>query len=97
VAAAYQSAPSEAARRFYEALAAWAGVKNPLNVDGGAEARWLETGSGRLLFLFNHDRQARDVKWSLEGVSGALDLATGEPAPAQFTLSPLGVRVLLLR
>jgi beta-galactosidase len=97
VAAAYHSAPSGAARRFFEGLIGWAGVRNPLRVEGDVEARWLESGSDRLLFLFNHGKQPRQVRWELEGAKAPLDLAAGEPVPAQLTLQPLDVRVIRLR
>jgi beta-galactosidase len=97
VAAAYHTAPSPEVRRFFEGLAAWAGVRNPLRVEGEVEARWLESGPERLLFLFNHGSRPQTVTWSLEGTASPVCLETGEPAAARLTLQPLQVRVIRLR
>jgi hypothetical protein len=56
--AAYQSRPSEKARRFFASLLQWAGVQAPLAVTGGeVEVRITESGADRILFVFNHSRQ----------------------------------------
>jgi beta-galactosidase len=70
VSAAYENAPSREAERFYAGLLEWAGVTLPLTAAGGKiEARLLESGSERLLFVFNHDRQAVDAVVTLNGTS----------------------------
>jgi len=68
VSAAYENAPSRETERFYAGLLDWAGVKLPVTATGGKiEARILESGSERLVFVFNHDRQAVDATVTVVG------------------------------
>ena len=56
--AAYQSRPSEPARRFFSALLQWAEIQPPVTVtDGEAEVQVTEVGRDRILFAFNHGRE----------------------------------------
>lgn len=95
-AAAYHSAPAEDARRWFVSLLEWAGVQPPLEAEGGVEARWLEAGASRIVFVFNHDREPKSVRlrwrdhprWAIE------DLLEGGAAPAGFSLAGRSVRVL---
>jgi beta-galactosidase len=68
VSAAYESTPSKETERFYAGLLDWAGVQLPVTVSGGKiEARILESGGKRLLFIFNHDKQTVDAVVTLRG------------------------------
>jgi beta-galactosidase GanA len=98
VSAAYHTTPSPGAARWFAGLLGWAGITAPLAVEGGAEVRWLESGSGRLLFAFNHGNGPANVRirWQ-DGTSWrAFDLETGAEAPLEFELPALGTRVLHL-
>jgi beta-galactosidase len=79
VSAAYETAPDPAVPRFYRALLDWAGVTLP--VDGkDVEVRTLESGAERLVFVFNHNRQAVEASFGLRMAGGnyrASDLVTG--------------------
>ena len=94
--AAYHSTPAEEARAWFLSLLEWAGVQRALTAEGGVEARWLESGAARVVFVFNHERAAKRVRlrwhdtaqWRIE------DLIEGGAAQAQFELPAKGVRVL---
>ena len=69
VSAAYQSAPSLEAERFFVGLAEWAGVRPQVQALGGDfEARILRSGDRTLLFVFNHGKQAADASVEVPGV-----------------------------
>jgi beta-galactosidase len=95
-AAAYHSTPTEEARRWFRSLLDWAGVQPELEVEGGVEARWLESGNDRLVFVFNHEREPRRVRlrWRDRAPGRIEDLMDGGPAEAEFTLPGRGVRAL---
>ncbi len=95
-AAAYHSTPTEEARRWFGSLLDWAGVQPELEVEGGVEARWLESGADRLVFVFNHEREPRQVrlKWRGRALGRIEDLMEGGPAQAEFTLPARRVRAL---
>lgn len=95
--AAYHSTPSEDARKWFVSLLEWAGVQKPLLAEGGVEARWLEAGANRIVFVFNHGREPKPVRlrWR-DGVKRRVeDLIEGGTARAEFTLAGKGVRVLV--
>lgn len=95
VSAAYESTPTPAVERFYSALLDWAGVAPQLKATGSRiEARMLETPSGRLVFVFNHNARAEATTLTLPpGV--ATDLMTGQRvASLAKTLAPNEVWVL---
>ncbi|MBI5281317.1 MAG: beta-galactosidase, partial [Candidatus Solibacter usitatus] len=97
--AAYQTTPTSDGARWFSSLLDWAGVKPPLTVEGEVEARWLDAGAERLLFVFNHGREERQVRlrWN-DGTSWSWsDLLTGQAAAIDFTLAGQDVRVLRLR
>jgi beta-galactosidase len=96
-AAAYHSAPSEDARRWFVSLLDWAGVRKPLLVEGGVEARWLEAGQRRIVFVFNHDREAKpvQVRWQDAGSWTVEDLIEGGAGQTAFTMPGGSVRVLV--
>jgi hypothetical protein len=54
----------------------WAGVERP--VESNVEARWVESGAEKALFLFNHSPQPVDAwakfRWK---AAQAIDLETG--------------------
>lgn len=84
--AAYETRRDPAAPRFYLTLLAWAGVDLPIKTEAGAiEVRYLESGSDRLAFAFNHGKQSVDVSISLKlpghSYRGS-DLVTGKPVQA---------------
>lgn len=96
VAAAYALNPEEDARRWFVSLLDWAGVERPLVAEGGVEARWLERGDERIVFVFNHERGQKPVRlrwreaaqWKIE------DLLEGGPGQPAFLLPGQSVRVL---
>jgi beta-galactosidase len=96
-AAAYHSAPSEDARRWFVSLLDWAGVERKLVAEGGVEARWLESGGGRIVFVFNHDREAKQVRlrWREQADWRITDLLADRRARATFELAGRSVAVLL--
>jgi beta-galactosidase GanA len=83
--AAYPPRPSETARRFYNSLLQWAGVQAPLAVTNGeVEAHVTESGQDRILFVFNHGRQAVSPGLKLfnaAGISHGHDLITDAEVP----------------
>ncbi len=96
-AAAYHSAPSEDARRWFVSLLDWAGVGRKLTAEGGVEARWLESGGGRIVFVFNHGQEARQVRlrWRDQADWRITDLLQERPGHAHFELAGKSVAVLL--
>ena len=96
VAAACHSMPSEDAQRWLLGLLDWAGVEPLLEAEGGVEARWLEAGPARLVFVFNHGLDAKQVRlrWRDGGRWRIEDLVEGGAAQPEFTLPGRGVRVL---
>ncbi|MBI4892047.1 MAG: beta-galactosidase trimerization domain-containing protein, partial [Acidobacteria bacterium] len=96
--AAYHSTPTPEAARWFAGLLAWAGITVPLDAQGGAEVRWLDSGRQRLVFAFNHDAIAKEVtlNWRDGSQWRAADLITGAAAETHFTLAPRTVRVLRL-
>ena len=79
ISAAAQSTPTREAEGFFSALVAWAGVVLPIRVTGSLlEARHVESGAERVLFLFNHAKQQARSEVTLRVGSGdyvAEDLA----------------------
>ena len=107
VAAAAQSTPTPEAGRFFAGVLAWAGVSEPLRVTGDPlEARVLESGNDRLLFLFNHGRGDARSRLRLAAGAGehaATDVVNGREVGLQrdgdglvldLELPPAGVQVL---
>jgi beta-galactosidase GanA len=82
VSAAYQSMPSPEVEQFYVGLLGWAGVDLPFVVESGAvEVRLLEAGTEKLVFAFNHAKEAVDAAFRLRaGFDSykAVDLITGQ-------------------
>jgi hypothetical protein len=73
VSAAYQSRPAEPARRFFAVLLEWAGVKPPVTATGGeVEVQVMEAGKDRIVFAFNHGKQAVSPRISLARGAGLL-------------------------
>jgi hypothetical protein len=108
LAVAYESQRDPAAERFFSSLLDWAGVERPVAVRGGpVEVRWLEAGTTRVVFVFNHGEAAVSPAITLRRTaSSATDLLTGQPLPltrgdgaVQFTpaLARGGVSVVELR
>jgi beta-galactosidase len=97
VSAAYQTTPSPDAARFFESLLGWAGVDLPLTATGGVEARLLESGPDRLLFVFNHASAPADAAITLHDAQTrrftATDLIAQQPvAFASAGSAPLELR-----
>lgn len=83
VSAAYETAPSRETERFYAGLLKWAGVTPPAS-SGKVEVRTLESGSDRLVFVFNHEKAASDAGVSLPVQAGdydAMDLVAERAVP----------------
>jgi beta-galactosidase len=58
VSASAQSTPTPEAERFFQGVLRWAGVRFPVKVSGSPlEVRFTESGSDKLLFIFNHSSQ----------------------------------------
>jgi hypothetical protein len=73
--AAFQNRASETARRFFTGLLQWAGVRPPVRISNGEiEVQILEAGNDRLLFAFNHGKQALSPTIRLVNAPG---IATG--------------------
>ena len=83
--AAYESQHDPAAQRFFTGLAEWAGVERLVQVSGSpAEARVLESGRERILFVFNHQGESAQTAVSLRMPAGewaAADLITAQNVP----------------
>lgn len=81
--AAYISAPSETGQRFFAGLLKWAGVQPAVEVSGGeVEVQALESGRGRLLFVFNHSKQTVSPEIRLPAsMTTARDLVTQANVP----------------
>lgn len=107
VSAAYFTSPSDAAARFFGGLLEWAGVTMPVETaEKDLEVRTLESGADRLVFVFNHSKQAVQTPVSIRLGAGdwsAVDLVTERPVALERTgsairfetkLRPDGVNVL---
>jgi beta-galactosidase len=107
VSAAYFTAPSDAAARFFGGLLEWAGVALPVETAAkDLEVRFLESGPDRLVFVFNHSKQTIDTPVSIRlgaGVWSAVDLVDQKPVTLeragaavrfQTKLGPDGVQAL---
>lgn len=96
--AAYESTPTPAAAAWFQSLLRWAAITPPLLVEGGAEARWLESGRDRLVFLFNHDHTPKSVtiRWQDQTTWKMTDLATGQASPPTLTIPPQSATILHL-
>jgi len=95
VSAAYYSEPQPSAEKFFAWLLEWAGVENTLPVTGPVEVRQLQTGNGRLIFLFNHSRQAATVEFRMDAATAWRDIEAGSPLTVKADLMPpRTVRVL---
>jgi len=83
--AAYESQHDPAAQRFFNGLAEWAGVERLVQVSGSpAEARVLESGRERILFVFNHQGKPAQTAVTLRVAAGewaAADLITAQNIP----------------
>ncbi len=84
ISAAYETSPAPATARFYAGLLQWAGTAPP--PEGGApgvEVRVLESGSSRVVFVFNHNHAAAvaRVGLALAGNWRAADLVEGGAVP----------------
>jgi hypothetical protein len=83
---AYEQDRSPALQKFFTGLLDWAGVSRRLIVEGDeAEARVLESGAARLLFVFSHAPNAQTVSAGLAGTSpvSAVDIV------AQAAVTPV--------
>jgi beta-galactosidase len=79
VSAAYENAPSRETERFYAGLLKWAGIAEPVAVEGGRiEVRWLESGGKRLVFVFNHESREVDAVVRLQGTELRKKMAANE-------------------
>jgi beta-galactosidase len=76
--AAYTSKPSDVSKRFFAGLLKWAGVQPAVGISGGdVEVQVMETGRGRLVFAFNHAKEAVSLEIRLAaGTTRARDLIT---------------------
>ena len=85
VSAAYASKPSEVSRRFFAGLLKWAGVQPAVGISGGdVEVQVMETGKGRLVFAFNHAKEAVSLEIKLApGTTKARDLVTDAAVPVK--------------
>ncbi len=83
VSAAYFTTPSEAAEHFYTGLLRWSGVTLPVELTARqVEVRYLESGVDRLVFVFNHGKQATQATVSLHvppGTFRATDMSADKP------------------
>jgi beta-galactosidase len=75
VSAAYESTPTREVEHFYAGLLKWAGVTPP-TVTGGVEVRTLESGTERVIVVFNHGKASTDASVAV-GETKAVDLMTG--------------------
>jgi len=108
VSAAYETTPSRETERFYAGLLAWAGVTQ-LVTAAQVEARLLESGSDRLLFVFNHEKTAANASVALRLAGGAFTatdlledrpvatVGKGESIEVNLRLDPGMVGVVHLR
>ena len=105
-----QSRPAPELERFYLALLDWAGVERPVRVTPrGVEARVLESGSERLVFVLNHAKAAVEAEVAVQapaGLNAATELTGDRAVPVtraggeagfRVALEPEGVRVVRLR
>lgn len=89
---AYEKTRDAAGVRFYAALLKWAGVEAPITVEpADLEVRSLESGSHRLVFVFNHGNEAVAASVRLAAAANATDITTGQ----QVGLAPEGGRVVM--
>jgi hypothetical protein len=98
LAVAYELQRDPALARFFAGLLDWAGVDRPIESD--VEARWLESGPEKILFLFNHSEKAAsaEVRLRFPAVAAA-DLIRGEAValPPRKSLAPQEVWILRVK
>ncbi|MFB3825641.1 MAG: beta-galactosidase [Bryobacteraceae bacterium] len=97
VAVAYEAQRDPVAARFFAGLLDWAGVTRPAAVNAPeVEIRWLESGSERILFVFNHGAAEAEPEITFPFRTAA-DLMTGRPVThLQTKLGPNAVWILRL-
>jgi beta-galactosidase len=110
ISAAAQSTPTGEAERLFASLLDWAGVALPVRVTGSPlEARHLESGADRLVFLFNHEKQQAKSEVALRvgpGSYAAIDVVdlraitvsrAADHVSFSVDLPPAGVQVVRIR
>jgi beta-galactosidase len=103
VAVTYELQRDAAVQRFFTGLLEWAGVARPVEVSGGeAEVRFTESGTSRIMFVFNHGEKeiAPTIALRLQPKT-AVDMVSGRAVPVeagkvQRKLAPGGVWVVKL-
>jgi beta-galactosidase len=97
VSAGYHTRPGEPARRLFLGLLQWAGVRPPVVVEGGTvEVQTLESGKDRILFAFNHGKNAVSPHIRLPGATGAFsgrDLITNSVVAVTTETSGISLTV----
>jgi hypothetical protein len=95
VAAAYTTTPEPAAAKWFRGLLDWAGVALPVQVNGSdVEVRWTESGSDRIVFVFNHSKAQALAAITFGAPAAAVDLLSGAQLPSMnVNLPPGGVAV----
>jgi beta-galactosidase len=100
VLAAFQTQPSPPVERFFQALVRWAGIEFPIGTaEESAEVRWLESGSDRIVFVFNHGRSPIEPQITMRGAENysAMDLVSGVATPVlRKRIAPQDVWVVKL-
>jgi beta-galactosidase len=92
VAAAYTTTPDPAVERWFRGLLDWAGVTIPVKTTGApVEVRWTESGAERIVFVFNHSKQAAKANVN---IARGVDLVTGKQVAGDVELSPGEVAVV---
>jgi len=83
---AFEGQKDPAFQRFFTGLLEWAGVERTVEVAGGTvEVRLLESAREKLLFVFNHEKQAQSPRIRLRAPASdytVADLSTGEAVAA---------------
>jgi beta-galactosidase len=101
---AYESDRDETLGKFIRSLLDWAGVRPGPNAPAGVEIRTLESGSDRIVVVFNHTDTSVDVDVGrasarpvgLKPDPHVIDIETGGEA-VRKTLEPQGVWVVRVR
>ena len=81
--AAYQTTPTPEVERLYNGLLTWSGIEPNVEIrSGNVEVRVLNSGSSKLVYVFNHAREPVDASFAirLNGQYTATDLITNKSA-----------------
>lgn len=95
--AAYEADRDESLAKFIRSMLDWAGVAHGVDAPPGVEVRTLESGADRVVFFFNHNDAAAEVRMSGVDVETGAEADRKVIAPGDVWVVRLVVRQPLIR